>query len=42
MWKFLTGIAADEIYNHLEENNLLKKSSEIEKIMKRRYYFISF
>ena len=23
MWKLLTGIVADEIYNHLEENNLL-------------------
>ena len=23
MWKLITGIAADEIYNHLEENDLL-------------------
>ena len=23
MWKLLTGIVADQIYNHLEENNLL-------------------
>ena len=28
MWKLITGIAADEIYNHLEENDLLPEEQK--------------
>ena len=28
MWKLLTGIIADEIYNHLQDNNLLPKEQK--------------
>ena len=28
MWKLLTGIVVDEIYNHLEENDLLPKEQK--------------
>ena len=28
MWKLLRGIAADEIYNHLEENDLLPEEQK--------------
>ena len=28
MWKLLTGIVADEIYNHLEENDLLSREQK--------------
>ena len=28
MWKLLTGIVADEIYNHLEENDILPEEQK--------------
>ena len=28
MWKLITGIATDEIYNHLEENDLLPEEQK--------------
>ena len=28
MWKLITGIVADEIYNHLEENDLLPEEQK--------------
>ena len=28
MWKLLTGIVADETYNHLEENDLLSREQK--------------
>ena len=33
IWKLLTGIAADEIYNHLEENDILP---EVQKGCRRK------